>query len=69
MVQTAVFELVRASALNSNNMVLGRFTIFLDNPDATYFPGQEITGNIHIWSESPRNVKGIHFVNKRFEMN
>ncbi len=39
-------------------MVLGRFAIFLDNADATYFAGQEITGKVHIWNEAKKNVKG-----------
>lgn len=39
-------------------MVLQRFTIFLDNPDAAYIPGQEVTGHVHIWNELPKNVKG-----------
>ena len=43
-------------------MVLGRFAIFLDNADATYFAGQEIKGKVHVWNELPKNVKG-NFLN------
>lgn len=41
-------------------MVLERFTIVLDNVDATYFPGQQIAGNVHIWNNIAKNVKGNH---------
>lgn len=39
-------------------MVLERFTIFFDNVDATYFPGQQITGKVHVWNNLPKNVRG-----------
>lgn len=37
---------------------MGRFEISLDKEGATYLPGQEVKGKIHIWNDKPKNVKG-----------
>ncbi|XP_057375199.1 arrestin domain-containing protein 17-like [Daphnia carinata] len=41
-------------------MVLDKFFISLNNDAVTYFPGQEITGNVHIWNNESKNVIGIY---------
>lgn len=39
-------------------MVLEKFFISLDNDVVVYFPGQEITGHVHVWNKKPKNVIG-----------
>uniref|UniRef100_A0A0P6EZD4 Arrestin domain-containing protein n=1 Tax=Daphnia magna TaxID=35525 RepID=A0A0P6EZD4_9CRUS len=41
-------------------MVLDKFFISLDNDVIVYFPGQEITGYVHVWNSESKNVKGIY---------
>lgn len=39
-------------------MVLQRFAILLDSADAVYFPGQSVTGVVHVWNSEPKALKG-----------
>jgi len=40
-------------------MVLAKFYVTLDNEIGVFFPGQEITGSVHVWNDEPKNVNGI----------
>ncbi len=39
--------------------MLERFAVFLDNPDSAYFPGQTVTGIVHVWNDQPKILKGL----------
>ena len=40
-------------------MVLERFAILLENADGVYFPGQSVTGVVHVWNSQPKALKGF----------
>jgi hypothetical protein len=40
-------------------MVLAKFYVTLDKDNCVFFPGQEITGSVHVWNDKPKNVNGI----------
>ncbi|XP_046451060.1 arrestin domain-containing protein 17-like isoform X1 [Daphnia pulex] len=41
-------------------MVLAKFYVTLDKDNCVFFPGQEITGSVHVWNDKPKNVNGIY---------
>lgn len=44
--------------VRGDEMALERFIILLDNADAAYFPGQTVTGVVHIWNGRTKTLKG-----------
>ena len=42
---------------------LGIFSIILKSPNAIYFSGQNVAGNVKVDLNEPMKLRGIHFIN------